>query len=155
DELLAHASVADRFDPDPWRRRSQFAFQQWSQTQSDDWFQKSIEYQRQAIARDPIHSHDHRTLANLYLQRFSTDRRGADAEAAVVAAKKSLELYPNQVAGRRILAEALAADGKAGEAKAAAQSTLDLNDLWVKLGHLDKVMTAGELDRMKTLAGSK
>jgi hypothetical protein len=154
DERLKDAAAADRFDPEPWRRRAQFAFQQWMRLQSDEWFDQAIADQHAAIARDPHHPHDQRLLAEFHLRRFAIDNRPADAEAAVNAARKSLELYPNQVAGRRVLAESLAAAGQNAEAAKAARHTLELDDLWLKLGHVDKTLPPPDRTRMEELANA-
>jgi hypothetical protein len=155
DERLQEAAAHDRFDPEPWRRRAQYAFVQWQQTRSDEWFDRAVAAQREAIARDPLHAHDHRALADVSLRRFAFDRRPADAAAAVEAVERALELYPNSIAARRVMAEALSAAGRRDEAVSAAKRTLELDELYLKLGHYDKALTFAERDRMRELADAK
>ncbi|QDT52856.1 O-Antigen ligase [Caulifigura coniformis] len=153
DRQLSEAAAADPHDPTPWRHRAQLAFQQWTRTRDGEWFDRAIEYQHEVIRRDPRHAHDYRALADLHLKRFAVDQRPQDAEAAIEATKKALILYPNQLASRQLLADALVAAGRGEEARAAARSTLELDALWLKLGHYDKVLTPDVRERMKALAG--
>ncbi len=153
DERLAAATEADGFDPNPWRRRSQFAFQQWSRTREEGWFDRAVEFQREAIRRDPANPHEHRALAQLHLNRFASDRRPADAEAAVSEMETALRLYPNHVTGRRQWAEALEAAERADEAREAARRAYELDALYLKLGHFDKTLTPDERAHMKSLGG--
>jgi len=151
---LKEAAEADPFDPDPWRQRVQFAFREWKRTREREWLDRAIEDQRQAIARDPYHAHDIRALAEMSLGPGAADRRPEDAEAAVAAARQALLLYPNSLSGRRTLAEALHAAGQLDEAARAARATLDLDALWLKLGHYDKTLSHEERARMNELAGT-
>ncbi|OAI56635.1 hypothetical protein AYO47_01990 [Planctomyces sp. SCGC AG-212-M04] len=153
DDRLKEATGKDRFDPEPWRLRAQVAFREWSRTHESESFDRAIEYQREAIARDPQHAHDDRDLAELFLGRFAVDHRPQDAEAAVEAARQALKRYPNQLSSRRTLADALKAAGKEDEARDAARATIELDALWLNLAHYDKVLTDEERARMKSLAG--
>ncbi len=152
-ERLEEAAAADGLDPESWRRMAQFALVRWKQTQQDSDFERAVEAQKAAVARDPRNPHDQRGLADLYLVRFGAGRRASDAEAAVLASRESLRLYPNQLSGRRVLAESLLAAGQTAESREAAQRTLELDQLWLELGHFDKVLTPAERERVKKLAG--
>lgn len=153
DDSLKHAAARDSFDPEPWRMRAQVAFREWSRTRDAEWFDRAIAYQREVITRDPQHAHDYHELAEMYLGRFAVDRRPEDAEAAVEAARHALMRYPNHLASRRTMADALEAAGEKEEAREAAKATVELDALWLSLGHYDKVLTEAERARMKKLAG--
>src|SRR5579863_9220344 len=81
------AAEADRWSPVPWERLSGLAYQRWLAAGPDrpDEFERSVECQRQAIARDPRNAAGYRALADLYLAQFQRSRQPADASAAVVA----------------------------------------------------------------------
>jgi hypothetical protein len=153
DAELRKATVADRFDPEPWRQRGQVAFREWTRTREGNWFNLAIECQGEAIRRDPRHAHDYRALAEMRLDRFGVDHRPRDAESAVTAARQALALSPNHLASRRTLADALDAAGQKEEAKEAARATVELDALWHSLGHYDKLLTEVERKRMKEMAG--
>jgi hypothetical protein len=91
----------------------------------------------------------------MFLGRFKVDHRPQDAEAAVDAAREALARYPNHLASRRTLADALGAAGHKEDAKEAARATVELDALWIELGHYDKMLTEEERARMKELAGAK
>jgi len=155
DRDLGEAAARDRFDPEPWRHRAQVAFQQWTRSRDEESFERAIEYQHEVIRRDPKHAHDYRALADLHLKRFAIDQRPQDAEAAIEATKKALALYPNHLASRQLLADALEAAGRKEEAREAARHALELDALWLQLAHYDKVLTPEVRKRMKRLAGER
>ena len=124
----------------PWEKLSALAYERWLMADSNrpDDFEHSVDWQRQAIARDPRNSGGYRTLADLYLGHFKRTGQPADASAAVDAMLQAISLYPNQAVAQSQLAESLALAGRTDEACEVARRALELDASNERAGHIDK-----------------
>jgi hypothetical protein len=147
------AAEADPLSPVPWERLSGLAYQRWLEGNKDrpDEFERSIEWQREAIARDPRNSGGYSTLAHLYLGRFKHTGQMADASAAVDAARQALTLYPNHAITQSQLAEGLSLAGRPDEARQVARRALELDAINEHAGHIDKRLPKGRLELMQKI----
>lgn len=151
------AAEADPLSPVPWERLSGLAYQRWLEGEKDrqDEFERSVEWQREAIARDPRNAGGYRTLADLYLGRFNRTGQMADASAAVDAASQALTLYPNHAAAQSQLAEALSLAGRPDKARQAARRALELDAINEGAGHIDKRLPKGRLELMQKILAAE
>jgi O-antigen ligase len=152
---FGHAVEADPWSSIPYERLSEMAYQRWLGSDKDrsEEFKRSVDWQQQAIARDPRHAGGYRTLAEMYIARFKRTGEQADAAAAADAMLQAVALYPNHALGQSQLAEALALAGRQDEARLAARRALGLEAINERAGHIDKRLPKGRLELMKQILG--
>ena len=153
-----HAAEADPWSSIPCERLSELAYQRWLAMDRDrpDEFERSVEWQRRAIALNPRHAGGYRTLAEMYITKFKRAGQKADASAAADAMRQAVALYPNHAATQSVLAEALALEGRHDEACQAARRALELDAINERARHVDKRLPKGRLELMDEIlhAGS-
>ena len=151
---FVHAADADRWSSIPYERLAELAYQRWlaSDPERPDEFQRSVDWQQQAIARNPRHAGGWRMLGEIYIARFKRTRQQADATAAAEAMRQVVILYPNHALSQSILAEALALEGRQDEARQAARRGLELDAINDRAGHIDKRLSQDRLKLMHELA---
>jgi hypothetical protein len=144
------AAEADPLSADPYRQLSQLKFQIWlaSEGRQPETFERSVEWQKKAIARDPRNSGGYRQLGGMYLVKFGRTQETADAIAAAEAFAQAVAFYPNQAQAQAGWAESLsnAGDGKA--ALVAARRACELDDINAQAGHSDKRLPPAKRDLM-------
>jgi len=144
---FSHAAEADPWSSIPCERLSELAYQRWLARDKDrpDEFQHSVDWQLQAIDRNPRHAGGHRTLGEMYIARFKRTGQQADASAAAAAMRQAVALYPNHALTQSVLAEALALDDRQDEARQAARRALELDAINECAGHIDKRLSKERL----------
>jgi hypothetical protein len=147
------AAQADPWSPEPYRRLAQLAFltSQAGVGKRAEAFDRSIGWQRSAIARDPQNSPVYRQLGETYLARFAVTEDKADALAAAEAFGQAVALYPNQSRSRAGLAEALWKAGARDAAQAPARLALELDAINEKAGHRDKRLLESTRNLLKQI----
>ena len=141
DQFFQQAAQADPLSPEPWNQLSQLKFLQWSQSISDSErdFEQAVEYQRQAINRNPRSYQGYRTLGLWNSARHRRTKRPKEADAAVVYFRSAMERYPTQSRVHAEIAQALCQAGLFGQAAAEAEEALRLDQINRRLFHFDRM----------------
>lgn len=134
------AAAADRWSAEPAGMLSQLYYQRAfaSTADRDAELGRSLEWQQEAIARNPRLAGEHRLLGELYLSIFTQSRRMSDASSAADAFQQAISLYPHHALTQSELAEALWKCGRTEEARLAAQQAQLLDSVNEQAGHIDK-----------------
>jgi hypothetical protein len=149
---LRNAVAADPWSPDSWQRLADLSFRRWNaQSDSDEAWTAAVEFQREAIARDPRQPGLHRALGRWYLRRFEITRDVQDGAAAERALTAAAELYPNSAAIQADLAEAAAAAGHPDLALQAGQRALGLDMINLQAKHTDKLLDNEQRRRLELM----
>ncbi len=114
-------------------------------------FDRAVEEQQAAIARDPLGFTGYRALGLMYLQRFSRTNDSADARLAARWLSEAGRRYPNLAALQAERAETLWKGELKLEASLVAQRALDLHAASVKAGHPDKQLKPERLRRIQAI----
>jgi len=147
------AAAADRWSVEPAELLSQLFYQRAfaPQANRDDEFGRSIEWQQQAIARNPRLAGEHRLLGELYLSIFARSEKTADALRAADAFQAAISLYPNHALTQSELAEALWKGGRPEAARLPAQKARDLDLVNKQAGHVDKQLPPDRFELMSRI----
>ncbi|MEW4487113.1 O-antigen ligase family protein [Thalassoglobus sp. JC818] len=145
------AANADTLDPEPYQLLAQLSYTAWKNSgrSDEELFNEVIEFQREAIARDPQNSTRYWWLGKFWTDRFRVSQSEEDADEAVSAFEKSVERYPNDPQRLAELAITLADTGRSGEETA--QQALELDELNQSRGHVDKALPGDIRDRLKQI----
>lgn len=149
---LRSAAAADPSSTEPWHKLANLAFGRWSeQRDSAALWNQAVEYQQEAIRRDPYQANAYRTLGHWHLQRFEWSRDRQDGVAAEKALAFAAELYPNHSDIQAKLAEAAHAAGNGSSTRTAAQRALDLDSINREAKHTDKLLEESQRNRLQEL----
>lgn len=152
---LNRATQTDDLSATPYRDLAQLHFAQW-QTQfqdASDLFQLGVEALQQAIARDPRSPKDYRSLSEWWQKRYERTQNRDDAIAALQAAQRAVELYPNDSRMQRQLAIAAQIADEPAIAQQAAGTALQLDDINRQRGHVDKFLTESQRQELLKIQG--
>lgn len=134
------AIAADPIAPAPYQWLAQWYFADWNATSGTDdaLFDQAIESQQAAIVRDPMNSSRHKLLGEFWDAKYQRSNVSEDAEQAVAAHQRSVELYPNDALRLSNLALALEHAGQDGSEFA--EQALKIDDLNFARRHNDKTL---------------
>jgi tetratricopeptide (TPR) repeat protein len=150
------AAAADPWSVEPAELLSQLFYQRAFAPQGnrDEEFGRSLQWQQEAVSRNPRLAGEHRLLGELFLLVFKQSGRRSDAEHAADAFKKAIGLYPNHAFTQSELAEALWKADRPEEARLAAQQANYLDSINKQSGHVDKQLQPDRRDLLSKILGS-
>lgn len=149
-----HATATDPWSSEPWLQLADLTFHRWLlQSDSIDLWNRAVEYQQEAINRDPRQPGSHRTLGHWQLQRFARTHDSQDAAAAERSLVTAAELYPNHSGIQAELSDAAHAAGNAIAARAASERALELDTRNLHAGHSDKLLDERTRQRLQQRLG--
>ncbi|WP_437223883.1 O-antigen ligase family protein [Planctomicrobium sp. SH661] len=142
EKTYAEAVAADRLASAPHDELAALAFERWMRSGKShaELFDTAIREKELAIRLNPRAAKEYLTLSDWWLQKYRQDQSPASAEAAISAAEKAVQLYPNFSRAHSQLALAMDAGQKRDEAVRAARRALELDDLNTSRGHVDKLL---------------
>jgi hypothetical protein len=135
------AAEADPWSSTPYERLAQLAFQAWQAStggNNDEAFERSVAWQREAIARNPMDAGEYRALGAMLMANSGGTEETRDASRAAEAFRRAVALYPNSAILQAEMAEALWKAGETDSARAAAERARELDAIAAQAGHKDK-----------------
>ncbi len=145
------AAEADPWSSTPYERLAQLAFQAWQASaggNNDEAFDRSVAWQGEAIARNPMNAGANQELGGILMAKFQRTEETRDALRAAEAFRRAVALYPNNAVVQSELAESLWKAGETAPARAAAQRAQELDALAEEAGHSDKRLPAAGRELM-------
>jgi tetratricopeptide (TPR) repeat protein len=155
-DLYRLATESDPWNPRTWEGLMLGEATLWQRggRDAERRFEAALAASERMRAADALDPHADRLQGELWMRRFQSTRRAADAAAAVVAFSRAAELYPHSALIQMLLARACQAAGEPTRASGAARRALQLDDLFIVAGHYDKVLPPADRQELEVLAGN-
>jgi tetratricopeptide (TPR) repeat protein len=144
------AAAVDPWSVEPAELLSQLFYQRSlvASANRDADFDRSLEWQQQAISRNPGQAAEYRLLGELYLLKLASSNTKSAAMLAADAFQQAALLYPNHAQTQSELAEALWKAGRNQQARSAARQAIALDSINEQAGHIDKRLAADRRELM-------
>lgn len=154
EQIYRQATRLDPWAAEPWERLAEVLFGRWRSTPNPDAgdYQQAVAAQHQAVERNPLSFHTHRTLGMIYNAGAEKSGKPEDHAAAVREMQIALQRYPHNA---ELLADAAQVFSTAGETNLAAQSArraVEQDKINHAAGHADKWLPEETRKRMERLA---
>ncbi|TWT52211.1 MraY-like glycosyltransferase [Thalassoglobus neptunius] len=145
------AAAADTLDPEPYQLLAQLSYTSWKNSgrTDEDLFQEAVDFQNEAISRDPQNSTRYWWLGKFWTDRFRITQSQQDADEAVKAFENSVERYPHDAHRLAEFAIILEDTDRSGES--VARQALELDDLNQTRGHVDKALSSEIRKRLEEI----
>lgn len=152
-KYYSDAAAANPLSPEPLMRLSDVLFLLWEQTRRNEHFGEGVKFALEAAKRNPYSGYYAYQIGRRHRQLFKQTNDHAAAESAVEWLGKAVAAYPTHPLWNAEFAVSLDEAGRTREATMAATSTLRLDAINRKAGHVDKYLPDPILKEVRRIAG--